>query len=385
MTMPLPRLRTVALVLALGAVALLGAGPAVAHEAAPTVRAVIDAVAPRITGLEVTLAVSVATQIDVTNSGPDPIVFLDPEGRPFLRVSRGGVEADVGLASWYLLNDPAGRVPDDGRVRDDADAGPVWTPIANTNSWGWFDHRIHPGLVAVPAEVGEAEGSVDLAEWSIPFVVGEGTTLQDGEVRGRIVHAPQRGTFRTDLVGALPADVEVGVLQGRVPGLFIRNTSGRDLVIDHDQTPFLRFLADGRVQANERSPRWWDHARTSTATPLPAVAEDAGAEPAWVDVATSGTFSVLLPAAAYDLAEPVERLGEEQTVAAATLLVAGPDDPQPIEVQTTWVPSDDRAPEDCLPSPGCLRWVDVVAATGGIAVVAALIGVRRTQAARRDR
>jgi hypothetical protein len=376
--------------LALGAGLVLGqVGPAPAahaHELDPDVRSVLDEVVPDVDGLTVEVHRSIAPQVVAEHTGDEPVTVLDTDGRPFLRFSPDGVEADLGLASFYRLNDPTGQPPPEGAVRDDPDAGPVWSRVAAAPVWGWFDHRMHPAIAEVPDGLADRDRPVTLSRWQIPLQVGSGAAPGDGAIRGRIVHQPVRGSFVVDLDALDVEGVQLTALQGRVPGLFLTNRSGRTVAVRGiDGEPFLVFAPDGRVQANVASPTWWAHARTSSSTPVPDVAADADADPVLREVSTGGAFGWLLPAAAFPDEEP-DDVGTARVVRTWEVAVVIGGDRTTVTGRTAWVP-DGETPQAALAgsggSAGGLGPADLLAAGAGIVAVAALVVVRRARR-RRD-
>lgn len=355
-----------------------------AHELAPDVRSVLDAVTPEVPGFHVEVVSSIAPQLVASYEGDGVVVVLDGDGRPFLRFTPDGVDGDLGLASFYALNDPTGQPPPEDAVRDDADAGPVWSRVSATPAWGWFDHRMHPGQVEVPEALAGTDRVAELATWEVPLRVGpvaDATPVADAAIAGRIVHQPVRGRFVASLDPLDVDGVEVTVLQGRVPGVFLANRSGdRVTVRGAAGEPFLVFHPDGRVEANEASPDWWAHARASTSTPLPDVPADATAPPVWRELSTSGALGWLVPAAAYPDEEPEDVTTPRVVVDwAVPLTVAG--EATTLAGTTAWVP--DGAPPEAATAPATgLTAVDVVAALAGLTVVGALVAVRRARARR---
>lgn len=224
----------------LAALVLVGS-PAAAHEGDPRIVTTVEDVSPALPAAVVVQAqANLAAQLVVRNPTPTVLEVLGTADRPFLRISAAGVEADVASGDFFTTSNPSGAAPS-----RPATAAARWVRISAGDSWGWYDHRLHPAEVRAPADERRA---ARLAQWSVPLRYG-GTVSQ---VRGRVDFRPLLGTF---LVSAAPAPtgLVVQALPGRLPGLFVRNPDQQPLtVLGRDGEPFLRFTAGG-VEVNERS------------------------------------------------------------------------------------------------------------------------------------
>jgi hypothetical protein len=329
--------RCLAFVLAL----LLIAPPASAHEGVPGIRVVLDETDEALAELDIEIAVSVAPQLVLRNTTDQPVEVLDDGGVPFLRIGPDGVEANINAAAWYQTNDPfaisAADLPERARV---AGAALEWRRVAQEPSWGWFDHRLHPEGLQVPPEVIAAGERVELRDWAVPFRYGDALA----EVRGHVEYRPQRGNFQAALVSpAQPADgVTVAVLQGRVPGLFVDNTTDTPVVVlGSEGEPFLRIGPDD-VEANLRSPSWQTTARGTGATP--EVEADADAPPQWQTVGEGSRYGWLEFRAVYpeeEPPEPVVETGGELVDWTVPLEVDG--ERREVAGVTSWVPAGEPA------------------------------------------
>jgi hypothetical protein len=230
------RARTVILV-----VAVLGAllpGNARGHGTIEA-RTVLERVDPEIAGLTVQVAVSVTAQIIVENRTPEVLEVLDDTGTPFMRIGPGGVEGDFASPFWISVNSPNGVPVPPGRPA----ATPQWRRVSAEPSWGWFDHRMHPG-----------SGGVVAGPWTLPMRLGTQSVI----VHGRAEPFAERGAFvpilRSDARAA--EGVVVAVLPGRIPGVYLVN-DGPDVVtvIGRDGKPFARIGPDG-VEVDRANPTW---------------------------------------------------------------------------------------------------------------------------------
>lgn len=231
--------RLAAVVLLLGV--LVPATPASAHEADPRVVTTLEAVEPSLPDeVVVQVQAGIATQLVARNPTATVLEVVGTGGRPFLRISRAGVEADVGSAEFFTTSSPSGAAPRSARERP-----PRWVRISSSDSWGWYDHRLHPEQVRAPADEDRA---AQLADFEVPLRYG-----------GEAVTASGRVEFRPLLGGFLvtadppPQGLTVQALPGRLPGVFLIAEPGRRVeVTGRDGEPFLR-ITDAGVEVNVRS------------------------------------------------------------------------------------------------------------------------------------
>lgn len=365
-----PAVRCALLALVAALVALDAAPPAAAHEGVPGVRTVLDEVDPALDPFNVQVVFSAAPQLVLENPTPRVVEILDDEDVPFLRIGPDGVEGNLSAAAWYRTNDPFGETP----LPDGFQPGqpPRWGRVSREPSWGWFDHRLHPGGIPVPQEVRAAGRTARLAEWTVPFSVdGERT-----EARGHVEYRPQRGIIGARLASS-PTPVpglSVAVLPGRAPGLYMDNATGEPAVVmgSHGE-PFLRIGRDG-VEANERSPAWLAALRGQGQAPDQE--PDPEADPVWTTVSDAPRYGWIEERGAYPDEEPppeqIDRATDLVTWTVPVLLGA-----RPLEVQgvTTWMPlvtSTDAAEGASL---GLARTA-VLAAAGVLVAGAVALGLR---------
>jgi hypothetical protein len=98
-------------------------------------------------------------------------------------------------------------------------------------------------------------------------------------VRGHVEYRPLLGAFHSTATKA-PPGVALDVLDGRVPGLFLRWTGTGTLVVRGIAgEPFARLTPQG-TEVNDASATWQDDQRLRGAPP-PATPADARAAPRW--------------------------------------------------------------------------------------------------------
>ncbi len=355
--------RSVACACLLALVVVLVPSVASGHGAALDFEIRVDAVTPAIAGVTVRADQVASGALTLINDGPSTVEVLDEDGRPFLRIAPDRVEGDLARAAWYA------SVDSDGAFVSRTEAGPVgptvpprWEVVARANRWTWFDHRPHPRDLVVATQVLASLVPADVARWRVPLRVDD----VDVEVSGRLVFVPIVGEYVARLDREVDGVEQLAVLPGIVPGLFLNAGDADVEVAGADGEPFLVF-GDGKVMANIRSPSWFRHALSSSATDLPAIAADAAAAPVFEQVASSPAFGWLEGRLeAGTLASPENPLTRQKvrdwtipmTIDGAETSAAG---------STSWVPFGSEEPGEENPMIG---W-GLALATLGIAAFAA--------------
>ena len=329
--------------------ALGGSHVAEAHSGDTSIRAILDHVPPELDGITVQLGYSVAQQLVLSNPTDQPVEILEPDGTPFLSIGPEGVLGNLNAAAWFTTNDPFGEtsVPQDlvRQLGEGTTLPPRWGRVSREPSWGWFDHRLHPGAPMAPSRVVEAGVPADLEAWAIP-VRYRGKTL---ELKGRIVYRPLRGGFSYSLAGGertvtpVPG-IELSILEGRsIPAIFMKNTSGQEVVVFGSRNePFLRITSAG-VESNLHSPTWLDVLRSKGEAP-PDAAGDPAAPPQWSLVTSQDAFAWPEPRGSYGAEEPgddVIRLGVPVDVLQWEIPFTVGGQRHVVEAVTQWVPAPD--------------------------------------------
>lgn len=249
------RSRTLRMVAVAGAAVLLGlvtAVPAAAHPGDPTlVNRLVETELPA--GVTTELRTTVGEELVVTNPSPTPLVALDVDGTPFLRISASGVEGNATSPFFYRS-----AAPQEVRITLPRDAvpgaPPRWVALSAAPSWSWFDPRLSPQYLQVP--VGGRQDVSDtqvVATWSVPLRYGD----EPVAVEGTLVRRPVTGRFDTTL-DTPPAGLSAVLSPGFVPSLSVQPAPGHAVtVMGRDGTPFLRFGPDG-AEVNRANPTYRD-------------------------------------------------------------------------------------------------------------------------------
>lgn len=270
--MRFPRLVAAAL---LGVAAIVA--PAAAHEEVPGVRAVLDAVEPPLPpGVTIQAQISVADQLIAENRTPTDLFVLGDEGEPFLRIGPQGTFANIKSPSWYRSNDPTGAAvpPDDA----DPKAEPVFARVSAEPVFGWFDHRLHKGLLTRPPAVEDPDKPVVLESWTVPMRYGD----QPVSVKGHREYKFPSGFFTSRIVSS-PPELTALALSGTIPAVTVQRASASSppiTVLGEGGEPMLRLTAEV-VEANDASPTWV-FTQEAKGSSLPVRPVGVGEPPRWV-------------------------------------------------------------------------------------------------------
>lgn len=347
-----------------------GAAPVAAHEGDPRVETVVEAVEPALPPqVVVQVQAGLASQLVVRNPTATVLEVISTTGRPFLRISRAGVLADVADEEFFTTSNPNGAAPPGA-----GGSGPArWVRISAGDSWGWYDHRLHPTRARAPAD---EQRAAELGDFEIPLRYG----AQAVAVRGAVRFRPLLGSF---LVAAdpAPAGLQVQALPGRLPGVFL-SAQVPVTVLGRDGEPFLRFSAAG-VEVNERSRTHVEdrQARGESAgppspTPVFRLVAPEATSYTWLD--TRLRYPRDLPP------EDVLRAGGPTVVETWQVPVQVAGRPAALTGSVTWVPEADaaaRAGGAVPPRPSRSLRPYGLALAAVLGVLAAAVVLRRTRGA----
>ena len=235
---------------ALMCIAVLPPPAAVAHGGDPSLVTVVDSISPALPPeVIVQVRTTISEQVLVANPTGTRLEVDDPQGRPFLRVSRKGVFGDLADPYYHqTLNPPdvPPRLPSYARP----DAKPRWLKISATSAWGWFEPRLHPFAPGAQpsAPPRQENGRLVLADWTIGMRYNDRPVT----VAGVLAREPQLGSFQATL-DAPPDGLQVAIGQGPVPALLLKTPRGVPVTVQGaDGLPFLR-VDDTGAYANPAS------------------------------------------------------------------------------------------------------------------------------------
>jgi hypothetical protein len=330
--------------------------PAHAHSGDPNVFARIDAITPGLSGVTIEVRSGIADQLLVVNTTDTLLEVLDTKGVPFLRIRRAGVEANYASADWYLSNSPLGlaQQPRTPKKED-------WRLIARTGSWGWFDHRLHDRARPLTPELRAARSTVRLADWTVPMRYGGRPVT----VTGHVEYRPVLGAIRSK-VEHVPNGVSVDVLDGKVPGLFLRPSGKASVFVEGIAGEAFALVSPQGAMVNASSETWQEDQRLRGKPPGSTPADPTAIH--WQQ--TGGTTLTWLDRRlAYAPGVPpddVIRSGRPTTLVEWTVPVSVGGKKGAISGTTDWQPG---TPRDTSGSP-------VLYVAAAVAVVAVLAGIR---------
>ncbi|MGQ0465311.1 MAG: hypothetical protein ACT4QG_08310 [Sporichthyaceae bacterium] len=310
--------------------ALLWASPAFAHGGDPALVTSLESVTPALPPeVVVQVRTTVSEQVLVANPTATRLEVQDAAGRPFLRISAAGVQADTTNPYFHqTLNPPdvPARVPPDATQ----DAKPRWRELSKDAAWGWFDQRVHPfdPDEAAPAPLREEDERTVLADWTIPMRYGD----QAVDVRGVLARQKARGSFQATLEPQ-PDGLNAGIGQGLVPAVLLRVADGSSATVEGgDGVPFLRLEASGAF-ANTASRTFREN---------PRFADFAVGRDGWARVGEPGSVTWLDPRLAYAADRPpavVERAERIADLGAWRIPVTVDGRPGALTGRIQWVPA----------------------------------------------
>lgn len=366
----------VAVVLALG----LTAVAAWAHGDDPTLVVLLTEVRPALPpDVLVQVRTGYSEQMVVANPTDTALTVLDPDGVPFLQISSAGVFGNVTARYLHATANPPDAPP---QIPAQAQAGrggpgsePRWIPLSQGDSWGWFEHRLHP---PVPDGTPPADG-VDapaqrqiLASWQVDMRYGDRPVSAVGVLERR----PITGTFRAT---ADPRDDQFGVSigQGLMPAIQLQVPPGRAVTVGgSDGVPFLRIDPAG-VAVNPASVHYQDNPQFHS---LPARPDG------WRRVAGAPPVTWLDSRLRYSADQPPDNVATSDEVVqvgrwSIPMTVDG--EQRTLDGTLEWVPSPAAAVMARTQAPGAgFPWATVGLGLGAATLLAALGVLLRSQLTR---
>jgi hypothetical protein len=189
---------------------------------------VVDGIRPAVDGITVEVRAQPAPTLVLRNTTRGTVEVLDDDGEPFLRIGPTHVEANAASPDFYRSESPS----PDAAVPPSATGGERFVRIVDGGDWAWFEHRIG----ARPVD----------EDWSVPLRIG--TEMLSVNGHWEPVSVPARVEVTLDPVGI--DDLNVAVLPGLAPALFVDNDTGEALVVpDAHGEPFLRIGPDRTTRA----------------------------------------------------------------------------------------------------------------------------------------
>ncbi|MDQ1403698.1 MAG: hypothetical protein QOG03_2014 [Actinomycetota bacterium] len=366
--------RLVLAVVLIAAAVLSEPAAVVAHEEVPGVRNVLDGVEPSVPGVTVQVRISAADQLVVANTTATDLDVLGAAGELFLRIGPGGVLANLNSPTWYLsLNPEGGTVP----AGVDAHAAPRFGRVSTEPSWGWFDHRLHPTLLARPPAT-NGQRVVPLSSWQVDMRYGGRAIV----VRGHREYRAIAGAFRTTIL-TQARGTQATTLPGRLPGIFFRLSGARQVtLLGEGGEPFARIGPSG-AEVNEASPTWAITAATRGSF-SPSGAVDPAAAPRWRHESVQAQLTWLEPRARFARDEPTapERAA---VLVFWTVPVTVDGAADKITGTTSWVPAAAHQPVPAARARGGVaRWllIAMVAAAGALVLLVVLLRRRQWSSSR---
>lgn len=372
-----------AVAVAAAALALLPAAAGAHGEATPTIRTLIDEVEGAPDGVRFEVLGNDVARLAATNRTDEDLFIESSQGEAFLRIGPRGTFANVSSLTWYASGNPDGIASPPRGIEAGPDAAPRWEKVSDEPEWTWFDHRLHPADLELPAEAVDAQRTARLQDWRVPGTLGDAEL----EVRGHVEYQPILGAVEPQIVSStqpLP-QVQIAILRGRLPGLFLINLGQRPVtVLGKEGEPFARIGPDG-VEVNLLSPTHFDDrlARGS----VPAVPADPDAAPRWRRVERQARYAWLDTRALYERGRPPREIaegGRETVLRRWTVPLQAGGRRVDVRGTTSWMPSREAVVAR-REGDGGLSAVIPLGAVGALALTGALaLRLRRRDRVRGD-
>lgn len=353
-------------------VTVLAAVPARAHGDDPTLVPSVTEIRPQLPDdVLVQVRTGLSEQMVVANPTDVRLTILDPEGDPFLRLSSEGVFGNVAAPYFHATANPP-----DVPTRLPAGAGPGaqprWAQLSESDSWGWFERRLHPfppGAEPGGGRPGETPRRQVLASWEVGMRYGDRAATAAGVLERR----PVLGTFRAT-ADPVRRPLQVSVAQGQVPALLLVAPDAATTVMGSDGAPFLRISSRG-VTANSASPQFRDNPqfqnRRARATP-------AGRD-GWVRVSEGSSATWVDSRLRYRADRPPDEVvesGEIAQLARWSIPVTVEGQRRTLSGTIEWIPSAEAAAMIGAQRPDSgFPWVTAGLGVGALALLAAVAGL----------
>lgn len=250
------------------------------------------------------------------------MVVFDEGEEPFLKIGPRGVFANVASPTTYRSIDPES---DDVPPGIRGESG--WVKLSDESEWSWFDPRL--------------SSEPDRSGWRIPMRTGSEPVLATGSYEALQGH----GHFVIDAEAPAVDGLDLRLVQGPIPAVFVRNDTGRVLRVRGSAgEPFLEIGPRG-VMANLMSPSYYAGGAQTLAR-VPRWVDPDG-PPRWKRVSTQPVWGWLdheaaLPAELQQRSllgpdrRSVHRWAIEMTLGA---------EPLPLTGTVEWVPPSAAAPD----------------------------------------
>ncbi|MGQ0631007.1 MAG: hypothetical protein ACT4P1_08180 [Sporichthyaceae bacterium] len=321
------RLRILVATAGVGATLVLTVAPAPAHGEDPTLVPALRTITPGLPdGVIVQVRTTVSEQMIVANPTPSPLEVLDPDGTPFLRVSKKGALGNVASPFFHrTLNPPQVPLRLPSVAREGAPAR--WVLLSPGESWGWFEPRLHPFTPGAEPAGDAAENAPPVATWQVGMRLGSMPVQVSGVLERRVV----TGSFQAE-VDPCDDGIEVALGQGQIPALLLVLDPARTVEIEGaDGVAFLRH-GPGGVFANPDSVTFRDN---------PDFAERKVGSDGWARVGEPGRIRWLDTRLQYSADRPpevVERRGEIAALGRWEIPTRVDGKAAPLRGAITWLP-----------------------------------------------
>jgi hypothetical protein len=168
--------RTFICVVAAAALTLGAPAAALADKGNPDYRSTVDAIAPPVKGLSISV-LNFDDRLLLQNSSGDDVTVLDYQNKPYIRAAANGtVSVNTNSEAYYLNVSRFGDAP----VPKNLPPTPVWKVVSRNGKYDWHDHRIHWMATANPPQVKDKSVKTKIDDWTVPIKVAGRTAAIKG-------------------------------------------------------------------------------------------------------------------------------------------------------------------------------------------------------------
>jgi hypothetical protein len=160
-------MRTLVCVVAAAALTLGAPAAALADKGNPDYRSTVDAIAPPVKGLSISV-LNYDDRLLLQNSSGDDVTVFDYQNKPYIRAAGNGtVSVNTNSEAYYLNVSRFGDAP----VPKNLPPTPAWKVVSRNGKYDWHDHRIHWMATANPPQVKDKSVKTKIDDWTVPIQV----------------------------------------------------------------------------------------------------------------------------------------------------------------------------------------------------------------------
>jgi hypothetical protein len=160
-------MRILVCVVAAAALTLGAPAAALADKGNPDYRSTVDAIAPPVKGLSISV-LNYDDRLLLQNASGRDVTVFDYQNKPYIRAAANGtVSVNTNSEAYYLNVSRFGDAP----VPKNLPPTPAWKVVSRNGKYDWHDHRIHWMATANPPQVKDKSVKTKIDDWTVPIQV----------------------------------------------------------------------------------------------------------------------------------------------------------------------------------------------------------------------